>query len=58
MNWALIRCATPPEIPKAVEFEKIPSPAASSAGDKAVVNHMSTAPNQKGSDNYLEFDFF
>ncbi|AES64572.1 putative protein kinase AGC-RSK-2 family [Medicago truncatula] len=58
VNWALIRCATPPEIPKAVEFEKIPSPAASSAGEKAVVNHMSTAPNQKGSDNYLEFDFF
>ncbi|KAK7331166.1 hypothetical protein VNO77_25383 [Canavalia gladiata] len=55
VNWALIRCATPPEIPKPVEFEKIPSPA-SSAGEKAV-NHMSIA-NQKGSDNYLEFDFF
>ncbi|KAG4381294.1 hypothetical protein AAZX31_15G116200 [Glycine max] len=56
VNWALIRCATPPEIPKAVEFEKIPSPASSSGGEKAV-NHMSIA-NQKGSDNYLEFDFF
>ncbi|CAJ1962750.1 unnamed protein product [Sphenostylis stenocarpa] len=56
VNWALIRCATPPEIPKAVEFEKIPSPASSGAGEKAV-NHMSIA-NQKGSDNYLEFDFF
>ncbi|KAK7303443.1 hypothetical protein RJT34_14350 [Clitoria ternatea] len=55
VNWALIRCATPPEIPKPVEFEKIPSPV-SSAGEKAV-NHMSIA-NQKGSDNYLEFDFF
>ncbi|TKY72283.1 Serine/threonine-protein kinase D6PKL2 [Spatholobus suberectus] len=55
VNWALIRCATPPEIPKPVEFEKIPSPA-SSGGEKAV-NHMSIA-NQKGSDNYLEFDFF
>ncbi|RDX91499.1 Serine/threonine-protein kinase D6PKL2, partial [Mucuna pruriens] len=55
VNWALIRCATPPEIPKPVEFEKIPSPA-SSAGEKAV-HHMSI-PNQKGSDNYLEFDFF
>lgn len=56
VNWALIRCATPPEIPKAVEFEKIPSPA-SSAGVEKAVNHMSIA-NQKGSDNYLEFDFF
>ncbi|XP_020230659.1 serine/threonine-protein kinase D6PKL1 [Cajanus cajan] len=55
VNWALIRCATPPEIPKPVEFEKIPSPA-SSASEKAV-HHMSI-PNQKGSDNYLEFDFF
>ncbi|XP_047182361.1 serine/threonine-protein kinase D6PKL2 [Vigna umbellata] len=56
VNWALIRCATPPEIPKVVEFEKIPSPASSGGGEKAV-NHMSIA-NQKGSDNYLEFDFF
>ncbi|XP_027362060.1 serine/threonine-protein kinase D6PKL2-like [Abrus precatorius] len=56
VNWALIRCATPPEIPKPVEFEKIPSPASSAGGEKAV-NHMSI-PNQKGSDNYLEFDFF
>ncbi|KAE9591542.1 hypothetical protein Lal_00038996 [Lupinus albus] len=56
VNWALIRCATPPEIPKPVEFEKVPSPA-SSALEKPV-NHMSIANNQKGSDNYLEFDFF
>ncbi|XP_027329258.1 serine/threonine-protein kinase D6PKL2-like [Abrus precatorius] len=55
VNWALIRCATPPEIPKPVEFEKIPSPA-SAASEKAV--HHMTIPNQKGSDNYLEFDFF
>ncbi|XP_028754988.1 serine/threonine-protein kinase D6PKL2 [Neltuma alba] len=55
VNWALIRCATPPEIPKPVEYEKIPSPA-SSAAEKAS-NHMSIA-DQKGSGNYLEFDFF
>ncbi|XP_020220585.1 serine/threonine-protein kinase D6PKL2 [Cajanus cajan] len=57
VNWALIRCATPPEIPKAVEFEKIPSPA-SSGGEKAVNHHMSIANQKGGSDNYLEFDFF
>ncbi|RDX94619.1 Serine/threonine-protein kinase D6PKL2, partial [Mucuna pruriens] len=45
VNWALIRCATPPEIPKAVEFEKIPSPA--SSGVEKAVNHMSIATNQK-----------
>ncbi|GAB4826450.1 Serine/threonine-protein kinase d6pkl2 [Ancistrocladus abbreviatus] len=52
VNWALIRCATPPEIPKPVE---IPSP--------ATVTSEKAAPGrgvveQKGSDNYLEFDFF
>ncbi|KAL1334469.1 hypothetical protein HN51_063390 [Arachis hypogaea] len=55
VNWALIRCATPPEIPKTVEYEKIPSPA-SSASEKAV--HHKSIPDHKGSDNYLEFDFF
>ncbi|MED6211325.1 Serine/threonine-protein kinase d6pkl2 [Stylosanthes scabra] len=55
VNWALIRCATPPEVPKAVEYEKIPSPA-SSTSEKAV--HHKTIPDHKGSDNYLEFDFF
>ncbi|KAF8414280.1 hypothetical protein HHK36_002282 [Tetracentron sinense] len=55
INWALIRCASPPEIPKPVEIEKIPPPTAStSEKDKAA----STAPDQKNSDNYLEFDFF
>ncbi|XP_054790572.1 serine/threonine-protein kinase D6PK-like [Prosopis cineraria] len=54
VNWALIRCATPPEIPKPVEYEKIPSPA--SSGSEKVVHHMSIP--DKGSDKYLEFDFF
>ncbi|MED6121434.1 hypothetical protein PIB30_030026 [Stylosanthes scabra] len=55
VNWALIRCATPPEVPKAVEYEKIPSPA-SSTNEKAVLHK--SIPDHKGSDNYLEFDFF
>lgn len=50
VNWALIRCATPPEIPKPVEVERIPSPVPST--EKGL-----TACNVKGSD-YLEFDFF
>lgn len=52
VNWALIRCASPPEIPKPVE---IPSPMASTSGKVAVAPIM---PDKKGSDNYLEFDFF
>ncbi|XP_039016257.1 serine/threonine-protein kinase D6PKL2-like isoform X2 [Hibiscus syriacus] len=54
VNWALIRCATPPEIPKPVELERVPASPASS--EKAAVN--AAAYNKKGSDNYLEFDFF
>lgn len=55
VNWALIRCATPPEIPKPVEIERIPAPTASSS-EKAPT--IIGAPDQKGSNNYLEFDFF
>ncbi|EOY11973.1 PREDICTED: serine/threonine-protein kinase D6PK [Theobroma cacao] len=51
VNWALIRCASPPEIPKPVEIERIPAPT-SSAGDKAAV------PAANDQNNYLEFDFF
>ncbi|CAM0950785.1 unnamed protein product [Alopecurus aequalis] len=48
VNWALIRCATPPDIPKPVE---IPRPVASTS--------QKAAPSaEKGPDNYLEFDFF
>ncbi|KAL2483903.1 Serine/threonine-protein kinase D6PKL2 [Forsythia ovata] len=54
VNWALIRCATPPEIPKPVEFEKITAPAAP-VNEKAAV--AANFPNQKA-DKYLEFDFF
>ena len=53
VNWALIRCATPPEVPPPVEFEQISVPASSSAKAAAVA-----APDQKNSQNYLEFDFF
>ncbi|XP_030533291.1 serine/threonine-protein kinase D6PKL2-like [Rhodamnia argentea] len=55
VNWALIRCATPPEVPKPVELERIPVPP-TSASEKAAV--ATTIPDKKGSDNYLEFDFF
>ncbi|KAL7249052.1 hypothetical protein ACSBR1_011254 [Camellia fascicularis] len=55
VNWALIRCASPPEIPKPVEIERIPAPTASTSEKAAVVV---AKPDQKSSDNYLEFDFF
>nr|DAD23865.1 TPA_asm: hypothetical protein HUJ06_025328 [Nelumbo nucifera] len=33
VNWALIRCASPPEIPKPVEIERIPASTASTRRD-------------------------
>jgi len=54
VNWALIRCATPPEIPKPVVLEKMAMPLTS--GEKGAI--VVGASDHKGSDNYLEFDFF
>ncbi|XP_071706775.1 serine/threonine-protein kinase D6PKL2-like [Rutidosis leptorrhynchoides] len=56
VNWALIRCATPPDIPRPVEYERLSAPVASTS-EKTNVPPVA-GPNQKGSDNYLEFDFF
>ncbi|GMH25047.1 hypothetical protein Nepgr_026890 [Nepenthes gracilis] len=53
VNWALIRCASPPEIPRPIEFERVPT-APTSSETAALPGVL----DQKGSDNYLEFDFF
>ncbi|XP_019057908.1 PREDICTED: serine/threonine-protein kinase D6PKL2-like [Tarenaya hassleriana] len=54
VNWALIRCATPPEIPKPITNLEPPSPSPPSEKTTGLVLNA-----QKGSDNnYLEFDFF
>ncbi|KAM7271203.1 hypothetical protein ACFE04_030417 [Oxalis oulophora] len=57
VNWALIRCATPPEIPRPVEIERIPVPPPPSTSEKAPAGAAS-GPHKKGPDNFLEFDFF
>ncbi|XP_072969762.1 serine/threonine-protein kinase D6PK-like isoform X1 [Typha angustifolia] len=51
VNWALIRCASPPEIPKQVVIERNPGPVASTSQN-------ANPTVEKGSDNYLEFGFF
>ncbi|KAK4723325.1 hypothetical protein R3W88_026104 [Solanum pinnatisectum] len=55
VNWALIRCASPPEIPRPVECERISAQQPSSTSEKPVAV---TVQYQQKSDNYLEFDFF
>ncbi|KAF0913826.1 hypothetical protein E2562_024912 [Oryza meyeriana var. granulata] len=52
VNWALIRCASPPDIPKPVELDCCQKQVPSTNGKVA------PASNQKCSDNYLEFEFF
>ncbi|PKU63975.1 serine/threonine-protein kinase D6PK-like [Dendrobium catenatum] len=52
VSWALIRCATPPEIPKPVEIERAAGRVASTS------EKVAPGTDQKGSDSYLEFDFF
>ncbi|XP_047946127.1 serine/threonine-protein kinase D6PKL2-like [Salvia hispanica] len=50
VNWALIRCTSPPDIPKAVDYDQTPIP----KNDKTPT---AAATDQK-SNTYLEFDFF
>jgi len=48
VNWALVRCASPPEIPKPVDYESAPA-------TPAAATSTSVKSDQS---NYLEFDFF
>ncbi|KAJ0790486.1 putative protein kinase AGC-RSK-2 family [Helianthus annuus] len=58
VNWALIRCASPPEIPRPVEIEQVPAAPVVISGEKKSAGVPVAAPEKKGADNYLEFDFF
>ncbi|CAL5047378.1 unnamed protein product [Urochloa decumbens] len=53
VNWALIRCASPPEVPRPFEIGRPPKQPVATSESAA-----STGAAQKGSDNYLEFGFF
>ncbi|EEC80425.1 hypothetical protein OsI_22604 [Oryza sativa Indica Group] len=54
VNWALIRCASPPEVPRPVEIERPPKQPVSTSESAAAPSDAA----QKSSDSYLEFDFF
>ena len=53
VNWALIRCASPPEVPRPFEIGRHPKQPTLTSEPAA-----STGAAQKGSDKYLEFGFF
>ncbi|XP_031476214.1 serine/threonine-protein kinase D6PK-like [Nymphaea colorata] len=55
VNWALIRCASPPDVPRPFEADCAPRvqvPASSASGKNAA------GMDVKSSGNYLEIDFF
>ncbi|KAB5526838.1 hypothetical protein DKX38_020685 [Salix brachista] len=62
VNWALIRCSTPPEVPRPVETE--PAPVKFGGVDKigaGIVGSSSkrmTGTDVKSGGNYLDFEFF
>ncbi|KAJ3677538.1 hypothetical protein LUZ60_003262 [Juncus effusus] len=59
VNWALIRCATPPDIPRPVEIERMGGKAAPApVQDKEQQKVVGVGGGNKGADSYLEFEFF
>ncbi|KAH9624817.1 hypothetical protein KSS87_018133 [Heliosperma pusillum] len=52
INWALIRCSTPPEVPKPFRLPPVLTPGLSAAGEK--VPDLDVQP----SGNFLQIDFF
>nr|GMC51701.1 serine/threonine-protein kinase D6PK-like [Ipomoea batatas] len=56
VNWALIRCASPPEVPRPVDFERIQAPPPPPSTTKKAAG--GALPYHQNPDNYLEFDFF
>uniref|UniRef100_A0A7N0UQE0 non-specific serine/threonine protein kinase n=1 Tax=Kalanchoe fedtschenkoi TaxID=63787 RepID=A0A7N0UQE0_KALFE len=61
VNWALIRCSTPPEVPRPVELESpgkfgpVVDPVGIGSASKRMVG---TDPEPKAGGKYLDFEFF
>ncbi|MCO5610824.1 hypothetical protein L7F22_065066 [Adiantum nelumboides] len=63
VNWALIRCTTPPEIPMAMESDSFPKAALSnmsSLGEKLKAKKVegSAVVGEASNGHYLDFEFF
>ncbi|KAI5423323.1 serine/threonine-protein kinase D6PK [Lathyrus oleraceus] len=64
VNWALIRCSTPPEVPRPVENEPPPpppmkvGPAIDAVGFGSTSKRMSGNNEMKPGGKYLDFEFF
>ncbi|CAJ2665029.1 unnamed protein product [Trifolium pratense] len=64
VNWALIRCSTPPEVPRPVENEPPPpppmkvGPPIDTVGIGSTSKRMSGNNEMKSGGKYLDFEFF
>ncbi|MQL74240.1 hypothetical protein Taro_006585 [Colocasia esculenta] len=61
VNWALIRCSTPPEIPRPVDME-LPGKSVTAGGLGAVgigsISKRTVGVDMKSGGKYLDFEFF
>ncbi|CAM8935507.1 unnamed protein product [Rhodiola kirilowii] len=64
VNWALIRCSTPPEVPRPVEIESpgklgpVVEPVGFGSASKRMVEGTNPEANKSGGGKYLDFEFF
>ncbi|KAM1004153.1 hypothetical protein TB1_004387 [Malus domestica] len=57
VNWALVRCATPPHVPEPVDFSQYASKEANSA-DKKMTDVGSDKKNGSNDSSYVDFEYF
>ncbi|EPS64715.1 hypothetical protein M569_10063, partial [Genlisea aurea] len=61
VNWALIRCSTPPEVPRPAEVEPHPPPPVKAElppNSKRTIPGGAQQPPQNGGGKFLDFEFF
>lgn len=58
MNWALVRSATPPHIPDAIDFTKYASKDTPPPVDKKMADIANDKHSHNASDSYVDFEYF
>ncbi|ESW21126.1 hypothetical protein PHAVU_005G043800 [Phaseolus vulgaris] len=58
MNWALVRSATPPHIPDAIDFSKYASKESAPPVDKKMADIANDKNSTNANDSYIDFEYF
>ncbi|RDX85728.1 Serine/threonine-protein kinase AGC1-7, partial [Mucuna pruriens] len=58
MNWALVRSATPPHIPEAIDFSKYASKETAPPVDKKMADIANDKNSKNATDSYVDFEYF